>query len=329
MAEEEVNTLLHETWTRSFAYEPFTGFKERPYKGRYVNVSENGFRYGSNQGSWPPSTNSFNVFLFGGSTAFGYGVSDEQTIASYLQEFLRSKMNIDVRVYNFGRGHYYSTHERILLEQLLTCGNVPDMAVFLDGLNDFCFVDNEPMFTEVFRQYVEDAGSTYGRQLFMRLLRRLPVCRAMTEFRGIPEDTRTPKTKDPKYDDKVALDRVISRYVTNKKMIEILAGSFGVRTIFVWQPVPTYGYGAKEYVFGGAGIGNHMYSKYGYIAMEEYRKVNNLGSNFLWSADIQRDATEPLYLDKVHYTAQFSKQIAGHIGDFICGQGLSVSRPIR
>ena len=26
-------------------YEPYTQFKERPYRGKYVNVDENGFRF--------------------------------------------------------------------------------------------------------------------------------------------------------------------------------------------------------------------------------------------------------------------------------------------
>ena len=36
-------------------------------------------------------------------------------------------------VYNFGCGRYYSTQERVLFEQLVSSGAVPDLAVFLDG----------------------------------------------------------------------------------------------------------------------------------------------------------------------------------------------------
>ena len=70
---------------------------------KYINVDENGFRMTKNQGPWLPSPKYFNVFLFGGSTTFGYGIPDHQTIASYLQEFLSIvPLGKEARVYNFG-----------------------------------------------------------------------------------------------------------------------------------------------------------------------------------------------------------------------------------
>ena len=101
---------------------------------------------------WPPQSKNFNIFLFGGSTTFGYGVSDNQTIASYLQEYLTKNTDSNICVYNFGRGYYYLTQERILYEQLLTSGFVPDLAIFIDGLNDLAFNNNEPFFTDRLRQ---------------------------------------------------------------------------------------------------------------------------------------------------------------------------------
>jgi hypothetical protein len=140
LSRDEIQVLLDETYTpaRSLAYEPFTEFKERPYAGKYVNVDVNGFRVTEGQGPWPPDGGRyFNVFLFGGSTAFGFGVADGQTVASHLQAFLSGAGLLkEVRVYNFGRGSYYSTQERILFEKLVGAGFRPDLAVFIDGLND-------------------------------------------------------------------------------------------------------------------------------------------------------------------------------------------------
>src|SRR6266513_2670043 len=130
---EVIQDLLRETWSRPFLYEPFTGFKERPYRGNYVNVDEHGFRVSKNQASWPPDPRAFNIFVFGGSTTFGYGVSDVETIPSQLQEILRQTLGKPVSIFNFGRGFYYSTQERILFEQLLAEGHIPTLAVFIDG----------------------------------------------------------------------------------------------------------------------------------------------------------------------------------------------------
>jgi hypothetical protein len=46
------------------------------------------------------------------------------------------------------------------------------------------------------------------------------------------------------------------------------------------------------------------------------------GENFLWCADIQESLAEPLYVDKVHYTAKMSRLIATTVGAWIIGQGL-------
>ena len=89
LTQSETELLLRETWTRQYAYEPFRQFRESPFRGKYVNVDSNGFRLSENQGVWPPSPECVNIFLFGGSTAFGYGVSDHQTTASCLQRHLK------------------------------------------------------------------------------------------------------------------------------------------------------------------------------------------------------------------------------------------------
>ena len=51
LEKEKIDGLLRETWSRPVIYEVFTQFKERPYSGEYVNVSDEGFRLIKNQGS--------------------------------------------------------------------------------------------------------------------------------------------------------------------------------------------------------------------------------------------------------------------------------------
>src|SRR4051812_46909344 len=43
MSAPEIGQLLRETWSRELVSEPYTHFKEAPFKGRYVNVDANGF----------------------------------------------------------------------------------------------------------------------------------------------------------------------------------------------------------------------------------------------------------------------------------------------
>ena len=69
-----------------------------------MNVHEAGFRVGLHQGPWPPAKDEMRIFMFGGSTLFGYGVRDEETISSQLQQFLAGSTDTKVSVYNFGQG---------------------------------------------------------------------------------------------------------------------------------------------------------------------------------------------------------------------------------
>lgn len=303
----QVNLLLYETWSRPYVYEPFTQFKERPFKGSYVNVHKAGFRVTKNQGSWPPDPQNTNIFLFGGSTVFNYGVPDDDTIASHLQEIFPSSKK--VFIYNFGRGNYFSSQERILFEELLTSGFKPDIAVFLDGLNDFYYCNNEPLFTDRLRKFIDYKGKL--------LLVDLPLINIIKDIKKIA-DVQTSEVEDEKkYNDPILIKKAVNRYIENKKIIEILANAYGVKTLFVWQPVPTYKYDLSHHIFSGKGFGRFLYSKYGYIYMADFLKKHNLGANFLWLADIQENLKKSLYVDIDHYSGEFSHIVAKEIYNFI------------
>ena len=101
-------------------------------------------------------------------------------------------------------------------------------------------------------------------------------------------------------------------------MIDLIAAGFGVRTIFVWQPVPVYKYELRYhyYLHSDKDFGVYVRSKYGYALMEELRAQGKLDANILWLADLQQDKTENLYVDAVHYNAPFSREIAARICSF-------------
>jgi hypothetical protein len=291
LSRKEINNLLIETWNRPFQYEPFTQFKEGAFVGKYVNVDENGFRITKGQGPWPPDQNYFNVFLFGGSTTFCYGLTDDQTIASYLYELFSKTLKKRVSVYNFGRGFYYSTQERLLYEKLLIAGFVPDMAIFIDGLNDFYNTRGNPQFTAKIKQCIKACPSKVTEGKVRRKV-----------FGG---------DSSKNYIKRGAFIRFL--LIKNKKMVEAISDVYAVKPVFVWQPIPTYKYDQKYHLFTGGAEAKHLFSKYGYPYMVKYSKKNPLGDTFLWCADINADAKETLYLDSVHYNDKMSKKFANGI----------------
>jgi hypothetical protein len=319
MTGEEISWLLYETWSRPYIFEDFTLFKEQPFKGRYVNVDENGFRLSSHQGIWPPDQEKdYAIFVFGASSGFGYGVSDSETVASFLQEgLLKVGLKRRPSVYNFSRGHYNSTQERILFEKLLTEGHVPDMALFLDGQNQFFYYsDNGTALSSDFEALLR--GDLGG--LFLKELRkRFPALRSLRDVRkrikrlytrGAGLQRRERGAPDP-----AGLMKVIERYLLNKRMIEAVGSAFNVQTVFAWEPCPGYAYDLSLHPFVKGGFGRTGYARQGYPLMKEYVEHHDLGNHFLWCAEIGKDAKEPLYVDLAHY----SPRMCALFAEVVCG----------
>jgi hypothetical protein len=318
MSPDDRATLIRES-AIEYAYEPFTEYRERPLSGRFVNIDPDGFRRTKNQGPWPPDPRHCNIFVFGSSTAFGYGVADDHTIASYLQELLATDgLAKAPRVYNFGRGGYYSTQERILFEQLAVAGNVPDVAIFVDGPADMIFgYLDQPITAPGLRQCFSEAK--VGRAPSYRsCLATLPVARLarVRDGDGPVAQPNAPPTDSPMrqlaHDDPAVAARVVERYVRNKRLIEGAARAMGVTPVFVWQPSPTYKYDLRYHVHSGS-FGVHEYSRFGYPRVAEYVRTHEMGPDFVWCADIQEHLTELLYVDETHYSPAMSERVASCI----------------
>jgi hypothetical protein len=313
LTDAQRNQLLTETWRRPFVYEQFLEFKEQPIQGQYVTVNEQGCRVTPPAGPWPIDPKNRNVFVFGGSTTFGYGVADDQTIPYYIQQLLaNSGDGRRTCVYNFARGFYYSTQERIQFEQALQSGIKPDLAVFIDGLNDFYHATGVLPFTTQL-QIAMDPNHVFGRDV-MALLKMSPIGRITNQLTKRPEQLHE--------DIPTMVNGVVQHYLWNKQAIEAIAKVNGVRVAFVFQPVPQYHYDLKYHPFVGNDWTQHRYALAGYPVMATYVADHPMGDDFLWLADIQVGIQKPLYCDQIHYTPPFAHEIAGKICDFLTSKSL-------
>ena len=196
------------------------------------------------------------------------------------------------------------------------------MSIFIDGLNDFYQNDDNPIFTDRIKGFIDSNG-------YSEVITTLPIAKAakrvadmLNEQGGRCEDN----IPSSKYNDPKIIDAVIKRYLSNKTMIEAIAAKYGIKPIFVWQPVPTYKYDQSSHLFAKANDCRHSYSIYGYPAIAKIAKETPFGKDFLWCADIQEGVKEPLYVDAVHYTAVLSKSIAECIGTLIAKDSLVQGR---
>ena len=317
---EEIKGILGETYkqhldlgkiTRGYEYESFTGFKEVPRKGKYVNIDPNGYRYIENQCDYPISNKTFNIFVFGGSTTFGVGLPDSETIPSRIQTQLRQKLNrTDICVYNFGRSFYYSSQERVFFQEQILKGQKPNISIFIDGLNE---PEVGPQNERILQNFMQ---GKHKISLFFSDVSIIRISNYISDkyFRKVA----------PMYleDD---LKKILNRYLDNKKIVTSIGNSYGIQTYFVIQPIPNYNYNLSYNIL----FTKHLLSyddnadlvlrKQFYYAFNDY--YQNLSTpqknQYIWLADLQKDEKNNLYVDYAHYTANFSNKIAESISERI------------
>jgi hypothetical protein len=311
---DDLSALLAEsTQSNRWEYEAYTVFRPSPFRGRFINISADGYRQTDQPAPWPPSPKAFNVFWFGGSTAFGLGIPDRETIPAHLQRALPATIcGRPVVVYNFARPSYFSVQERVLFEKLLGANVHPDLAIFFDGLNDFGYRD--PAMTPALSRMVDEATNGRFRDRFVDLSMALPIARlSILRSRHVSQQAGDGETMSSG----LTPSEVVRRWLDNRMMIKAVAAQFATQVVFVWQPIPNYGYDSKYHLFsdpiGFAGWG----SAEGYSLMSGLRARGGLPDDLLWLADLQRGLHENLYVDRYHYTPQFSKVIAEAVAPFV------------
>lgn len=283
LAAEDIDRLQRESLGLRYGYAPFVEFSPRPVAGRFVNVTAAGYRQGRAPAPWPPVAADFTVFVFGGSTTFGFGLPDGQTLVSALEaELARRHPDRTVRCYNFGRGYYFSAQERALFESLLAQGVAPDLAVFVDGLNDFIYHDGVPELTARIAALVA------------------PDLPPPARVEPADEAARA-----------AAVDRMIAAYARHVRLTEALGRAAGVPVIFVGQPVPFLDFPMSEatYPFRST-FAEHQLAGWGYDRFKQAARAGHFGERFVWCGNAFARADQVMYVDSIHYSAAGAELLA-------------------
>ena len=115
-------------------------------------------------------------------------------------------------------------------------------------------------------------------------------------------------------------DGIIARMFLNFRMVRSIARDFGIKVLFVIQPVPFFEYSpdAGNYPFTPdpsefAAITNG-YKRLGQMIQELQEEDPAATLDVLWLGSLFEDEKGPVYLDQVHYTRAAGKRIAAEIG---------------
>ncbi len=313
-------------WT-SYVY-----WRRQPYRGRHINIDEHGIRRTwTSRDNSPGAGNPLRIFTFGGSAMWGVGARDDFTIPSFLARKL-GENGVRCRVTNFGESGYVSTQEVIALLQQVRDGNIPDVVIFYDGVNDIYSAYQQAAAglpqNESHRAREFNVSQPKGyRPLRTLCARRVAGELAMVRFArnllrrgGIeigPGATATHDTAalNSAAEKEILLRRILAVYENNMKIVSILGETHGFKPLFYWQPTvfdrthPTvYEQGVQQEM---RDVRPFCRRTCELIRLGEC--VADLNGAFCDVSGIFREAQNPVFLDWCHVSEWGNEQIAGRM----------------
>ncbi len=183
------------------------------------------------------------VFMFGGSTVWGAGVTDANTIPSLLQ----AKLGRDFDVHNLGEKIYVSVQETNALLERLAKGDRPDVVIFYDGFSDgFAGVyspavprDVRNMRDAFYRQQELANHGVFGflieafrQSNWQLLINYLEFGDSRGDIRDFKEEWDTENRAKAK-DNAI---RVVTYWLENCRQVRAIGHEYGFKALCVWQP---------------------------------------------------------------------------------------------
>lgn len=292
-------------------------WRKRPFHGKYITVDRDGLRATWNAGGGKR----VRIFMLGGSAMWGVGARDGHTIASEVARLFARDGRYRVEVVNFGQFGYVSGQGLLTLDAELRNSNIPDVAVFYDGVNDtFSTWSNGQAglpLNEADRQREFQILSGFRRRdLYVEAARGFADGTGIGRLlRGVMRRAEGSENRPLWKEAEVRAGRETARaYAENVRMAEALGKAYGFRTLFYWQPT----------LFGkrnpSASERDELRRRGGTAAI--YTEANSaIGRNAALEADPEfhdlsgmfRDEGAPMFIDFCHVCEEADRAIARRI----------------
>jgi lysophospholipase L1-like esterase len=231
---------LQERW------QPYVYFRQRPFRGETITIGTDGLRstwQSSMQPEYRDPRRSVKILTLGGSSLWGFGARDDQTIPSLLAHSLHEK-GWRVELKNLAEIGYVSTQEVIALARQLQAGYRPDVVIFYDGVNDTtsALLQGEPGVTtnEINRVHefnILQSPARLAAAFAVKLIKDSGSYRFAQTVRRRLDGEATQAQIEPaaaKVPD--VPEGILQTYEANVTLVKALAKSFGFRPLFFWQP---------------------------------------------------------------------------------------------
>jgi hypothetical protein len=231
-------------------YAPYVVWRANPeIAGEGLTVTHGGNRITPGASGNPDA---LRVFLLGGSSMWGSGVTDSCTIPFYLQQELGDTLGIPVCAVNLAQSGFSSTQEVIELMLRLREGDIPDAVVFYDGYNDVWgaytngFAGGHHQQEQVAERVEGRSPEFMPRSPLLTVLQSSNTWALIHSLRlrtgsGDFASGRFVTYGSMGIDPGELAEDVVETYLGNCRIALALGEVYGFRCIFVWQPVIWFG----------------------------------------------------------------------------------------
>ncbi len=294
--------------SRHVEFAPFVEWRRKPYAGTTVHVDEQGDRF------WPGAPVSTTaapvVRLFGGSSIWGTGGTDEETIPAALH-----RLRPGYRVLNHGESEYNSRQNFERLVNLLGRGQRVDVAVFYEGFNDVL---------TLCRRDVDLNG--HGEEPRMRwVLEQAGTARyfLIGKTQELLTNVFSTERADFACDEEPARARAVAMTVVNQwRLAQTLLEAQGGKLIVVLQPVAALGRPRLDYFeqvrtpgepSRTSALTRQLRAVYPYWQ----KLARKPGNEWLHDFTSVFDGGRAIYIDQVHGSAEGNAIVARRLAPLV------------
>jgi lysophospholipase L1-like esterase len=310
-----------EEFTRAgvMEWKSYVYFRRAPFQGNSIHIDKNGLRATWNEERCRDGHRDRRIFVFGGSTVWGSGARDNYTIPSHLSRLLSERGVRGICVTNFGETGYVNTQGLIALMLELRKGNIPNVAIFYDGVNEvFSGFQNGvagiPQ-NEANRRTEFNLSNTPMRMLGA-------ITRESSVFRLVKGVTRRlhgqPKTgiaADLPAADRLA-EEIADVYWGNVALVQSLARGYGFTPLFYWQPLVFDKHPLSQFEESQAKVGEALLpsSFHRLVRSKVISHNGRQGHAFRDLSGMFENIREPIFYDFAHLGEVGNERVAQHMG---------------
>ncbi len=323
---EDRELLQHQ----SVPYEPFRLWGSPEWHGQFENNDVT--PYGTIRRTINPirsgcaSNNIQRIWFFGGSTAWGIGTPDLDTIPSYLSRLLNVDSQHCFEVTNFGVIGYVMNQEVIFLMQELKSGRRPDIVIFYDGVNDAIVGTLHPGIATAHDGYEQIHARLEQKGLSLESLGKRSYALRLT--RGIFRHFGGTAVLSIRSDLSAKVKETLDNYDGNIKIVQGLASGYRFKAYFFWQPEllsgnkPMVPFERKMHdhptlittVDTGSAEDRWILRSQQSVYMEAERRARAT-EDFVYLGSVFDNVQAPIYSDWMHLGPGGNERIAEAIGE--------------